>query len=247
MGQDSDPKQENTKQNSRVEESDKMQSVFGQHTDLFRESWGLPPAPEKDSENSSTDDEEGDEKDLAFTTEIKVTKGKKVKDNQDEIREDNDNKDDMKDEETDNKDDSLVDSTEANFDDSFEYQNMVQTEDNPETVTLHQTKEFNLKLGAGPRSIKLSKKSSGSSPPVFSKSSEGLLEDEEEEDFGKAWARALFVCLERRVAAGHRVEEVMTGLMEELGLDKFREIVEHFLGSLRLEQIEDKTDMTEQK
>ena len=47
------------------------------------------------------------------------------------------------------------------------------------------------------------------------------------------------------MAAGHRVEEVMAELIEELGLDKFREFFKHFLGNLRLEQIEDKTDMTE--
>ena len=190
MGHYSDPKQENIE---KVEESDKKQNVFGQHANLFRESWGLPPAaPEKDS---SSDDEESDEvisvkqtieangekiekevlipmdeeeaeKGLVFTTVIKVTKGKGEKDIKEDIQEvnvkyeDNSENQDEEDMEQSYKE-ALTkgamkcdDSTEANFYDNSEDKNMVSpTKNHPEA------KEFTIKLGAGQRSIKLSRKS----------------------------------------------------------------------------------------
>merc|ERR1719233_1396961 len=115
------------------------------------------------------------------------------------------------------------------------------TDDTPEEPDVDGiTKQFTLKLGAGGRSIKLFRKSSDSTPTEFSKSSEGLLPDEEVEDFCKAWTDAVKMALERRVAAGHSVEEVMGGFITEMGLDKFPEILQHFLGSsLALDQIEE--------
>ena len=41
------------------------------------------------------------------------------------------------------------------------------------------------------------------------------------------------------------LEEVMTGLVEETGLDKFEDIVEHFLGTLTVEQVENEYDTQE--
>ena len=73
---------------------------------------------------------------------------------------------------------------------------------------------------------------------VLSQSTEGL-EPEELENFGKAWAEAVSLCLERRMmVGGHSLEEVMEGLAEEVGLDKFSDIVDHFLGSITVEKIE---------
>ena len=40
------------------------------------------------------------------------------------------------------------------------------------------------------------------------------------------------------MAGGHSLEEVMEGLAEEVGLDKFSDIVDHFLGRITVEQIE---------
>ena len=221
MGQYSDPKQD-------------------QETIEFRESWGLPPA--------APENENQDEEDMKHM--IKVIKAKMEKDNQEDIKNEdnpeNQDEEDMKhifkEEPTKDvtKDQERDDSTEANFDANSDYQNMAfPTQDNPET------KEFNLKIGAGSRSIKLSRKSSGSSPPVFSKLSEGFLEEEDEEDFGKAWLGAVFGCRLKRMAAGHTADEVLAGLVEEMGLIKFMEIVEHFLGSLTIEQVEDNADMNE--
>ena len=100
--EDDDAKQENIETNSNVEESDRRRATFGQDSDLFCDSWGLPPTmTDKDSDNPITDneepevisvkqnieargerlkqkllipmDEEEAKKDFMFTTEIKVT------------------------------------------------------------------------------------------------------------------------------------------------------------------------------
>ena len=42
----------------------------------------------------------------------------------------------------------------------------------------------------------------------------------------------------RRMAGGQSLEEVMAGLAEETGLDKFSDIVDHFLGRITVEKIE---------
>ena len=42
----------------------------------------------------------------------------------------------------------------------------------------------------------------------------------------------------RRMAGGQSLEEVMAGLAEEAGLDKFSDIVDHFLGRITVEKIE---------
>ena len=77
---------------------------------------------------------------------------------------------------------------------------------------------------------------------ALSQSAEGL-EPEELENFGKAWAEALSLCLERRMmAGGQSLEEVMAGLAEEAGLDKFSDIVDHFLGRITLEKIDTPED-----
>ena len=77
---------------------------------------------------------------------------------------------------------------------------------------------------------------------ALSQSAEGL-EPEELENFGKAWAEALSLCLERRMmAGGHSLEEVMAELAEEAGLDKFSDIVDHFLGRITLEKIDTPED-----
>jgi len=136
----------------------------------------------------------------------------------------------------------------ANDKDASDDQKVLSTDDTPEEPDVDGiTKQFTLKLGAGGRSIKLFRKSSDSTPTEFSKSSEGLLPDEEVEDFCKAWTEAVKMALERRVAAGHSVEEIMGGFITEMGLNKFHEILEHFLGSLTMDQIEeDETDMVDQ-
>ena len=51
-------KQEDMEKKAKVEGIDEEKKVFGQHADLFRESWGLPADhPEEDIDNSSTLDE----------------------------------------------------------------------------------------------------------------------------------------------------------------------------------------------
>ena len=39
----------------------------------------------------------------------------------------------------------------------------------------------------------------------------------------------------RRMAGGQSLEEVIAGLAEEAGLDKFSDIVDHFLGRITVE------------
>ena len=72
---------------------------------------------------------------------------------------------------------------------------------------------------------------------MFSQHVEGL-EEVQLGDFGRSWFEAVSVCLERRMAAGNTLEEVMEELVEEMGLDKFRNIVEHFLGTITVEEVE---------
>eukprot|EP00091_Calanus_sinicus_P017366 TRINITY_DN37529_c0_g1_i1.p1 TRINITY_DN37529_c0_g1~~TRINITY_DN37529_c0_g1_i1.p1 ORF type:complete len:159 (-),score=58.46 TRINITY_DN37529_c0_g1_i1:4-456(-) len=81
-------------------------------------------------------------------------------------------------------------STEVNHDESSEYQSVANEvwpmteEDTPDDQIMAEedisdtvTRQFTLKLGAGPRSIKLTSKSSGlSGPPVLSQHVEGLEE-----------------------------------------------------------------------
>merc|ERR1719186_2018304 len=76
-------------------------------------------------------------------------------------------------------------------------------------VNEDEVRQFSLELGAGPKRMKLVRESSGSAPPVF-----------------------------RRMAGGQSLEEVMAGLAEEAGLDKFSDIVDHFLGRITVEKIE---------
>ena len=47
------------------------------------------------------------------------------------------------------------------------------------------------------------------------------------------------------MGGGHSLEDVMDGLAEELGLNKFSDIVEHFLGSITIEQIENEETLEE--
>ena len=47
------------------------------------------------------------------------------------------------------------------------------------------------------------------------------------------------------MAEGDSVDEVLRELVEELGLDKIREIIEHFLGMLTVESIEDEENPVE--
>ena len=72
------------------------------------------------------------------------------------------------------------------------------------------------------------------------------MDPEELDNFGKAWSDAVFLCIERRMMAeGDSVDEVLRELVEELGLDKIREIIEHFLGMLTVESIEDEENPVE--
>ena len=64
---------------------------------------------------------------------------------------------------------------------------------------------------------------------MFSKTSEGLLDHEAPADFARAWWDSVSTVLERRVAGGHTLA-AMDDLVEEIGLDKFLEILEHFFG-----------------
>ena len=45
------------------------------------------------------------------------------------------------------------------------------------------------------------------------------------------------------MAGGQSLEEVMEGLAEEVGLDKFSDIVDHFLGRITVEIIENEDDV----
>jgi len=192
-------------------------------------------------------DESKAQKDLIITTEVRIVKGSVEKNdskedakqinvdlNQDEEKDDPDH---LFDETLGTKKEWNIegndpgDSTGVNIDEGSDYQSRSIAVDTPEeTIVGGNAKLFTLKLGAGTRSIKLHRKTSNSTPGVFTKSSEGLLADEEVEDFCRAWTTAVTMYLERRVAAGHSFEEVMEGLMMEVGLDKFDEIVEHYLG-----------------
>jgi len=208
------------------------------------------------------EDESQASKDLVITTEIKIVKGSVEKNDSEEdakqIKDDiaegneNDESDHLYEEaletnvEWNGANNTLGYSSGANVDQDSDYQSTILSDENTpeEGIVGGQTKEFTFKLGAGSRSIKLSRKSSDSSPTVFSKSSEGILDDEKIEDFFRAWTDAVIMSLERRVAAGYSVEEVMGGFVMELGLAKFNDIMEHFLGGgLTLQQIEDNRDM----
>merc|ERR1712142_1226526 len=205
-------------------------------------------------------DESKAQQDLIITTEVRIVKGSVEKNDSEEDAnqidvdfnqgEEKDDPGHLFDETIETKKEWIMegtkpcDSTEVNIDEDSDYQSRSIAVDTPEeTIVGGNAKLFTLKLGAGSRSIKLHRKSSNSTPGVFTKSSEGLLADEEVEDFCRAWAAAVTMYLERRVAAGHSFEEIMEGLMMEVGLDKFTEIVEHYLGSLTLEKIENDSDM----
>ena len=63
------------------------------------------------------------------------------------------------------------------------------------------------------------------------------MESEDFLTFSKAWGEAVSLSLERRTYSS--VEDIVNGLWEELGLDKFSEIVHHFLGRLSVQRIEE--------
>ena len=136
-------------------------------------------------------------------------------------------------------------STEASIDEESDSEWMnLSTDETSTDAKNDDAKHFSFKLGAGSRSIMLSRKSLDSASAVFSKSSKGLRSDEKEVDFCKAWIEAVIMSLERRVAAGYSVEEVYGEFITEMGLDKLSEIVDHFLGRFMMEQSDEEgTDM----
>jgi hypothetical protein len=115
--------QEDIGEKTKVEDIDEKEKVFGQLTDFFRESWGLPSdLPEEDIDSSSTEDESSvvisvkqtleaneekvkeviipiDEEEAdtspVFTTEVKMMRGKKKTDDKENIQEDDEDGEDQ--------------------------------------------------------------------------------------------------------------------------------------------------------
>ena len=93
------------------------------------------------------------------------------------------------------------------------------------------TEKFVLKLSGGERSVKMSSVIEGSSEPVFKEESAAMSVDEIQ-DFKKAWIDALLMCLERRIAGGISPEDLTLELLDDLGVNNFKEILQHFLAEM---------------
>ena len=143
--------------------NDKMMketTVFGQHTDVFKESWGLSVKQtvyvngEKTENEVVVPMEEGEDYEIVLITEVKLVKVDNVEDdilNKEQIYP------------------KIYGEEGSNNSMGSNKDNITEEDDKHEDIDDEDIvdNKFCLELGAGPRSIKLARKSSGSSLPEF--------------------------------------------------------------------------------
>ena len=71
----------------------------------------------------------------------------------------------------------------------------------------------------------------GSFEPVFKEESAVMSEDDMQ-TFKRAWVNGLLLSLEQRIAGGLSPEELTFELLDELGVDNFHHIIQHFFADI---------------
>ena len=161
-----------TKKEPSKPESIKRKKVFGQPGNIFRESWGLPEESSENDEEyfpkekSSIGESESEENVSLPNTYLPAIK---KENNEQEFIAEADEKDQVKDERNSIEDDVFVcdRNEDRNYKDTTETNGNDTANITAKNTIEEEVKQFSIILCAGPRSSKMTRKSSGSSPPVF--------------------------------------------------------------------------------